>query len=228
MGIKPVSGLVMLLLYLGLLLTGFGFAQDLPGFFSTEDIAVLERLVLLAQQHDLASMSEEAKLEALVSEFSLAGRLSNALSISGSASLSGDIYGQAVPSYSVSVALDVMKLLNSEDNLALGQQSLLEARLKSRLRVVEAFVGYKVALLAAETSARALEASEARFRVSVERVRAGESILSEQIAAQSQVASAGLALYSANGQVIIGLESLAGVVGLSVSDLVVLLEASHD
>ena len=223
MGIKTYPGLVILFFVLAL-----GIAQDLPSFFSTEDIALLEKLVLLAQQHDLASMSEEAKLDALSSSFSLEGRLSKALSISGSASLSGDVYGQAVPSYSVSVGLDVMKLLNSEGNLLLGQQSLLEARLKSRLRVVEAFVGYKVAVLSAETSARALEAAEARFRVSSERVRAGESILSEQIAAQSELAKAGLELYRANGQVIIGLESLAGVVGVSLGDLVVLLEASHD
>jgi hypothetical protein len=226
--IKPGSGLFILLLYLCLLLTGFGDAQDLPGFFSAEDIAVLERLVLLAQQHDLASLTEIANLKSLEIGFGLEGRLAKALSISGSASLSGDIYGQAIPSYSISVSLDVMKLLNSEGSLELGEQKLREIRQEKRLKVVEAFVGYKVALLAAETAARALEASEARFKVSSERVKVGESILSEQIAAQSEVARAGLALYSANAEVIVALETLAGEVGVSVTELAGLLEFRDD
>ncbi len=215
-------------LFVIICLLGLAKAQTLPSFFTQEDLTVLEQLIQIAELHDLASLTETQNIQALEQTFSLGGRLTNALSISGSAHLEGDIYGQAVPNYSVSISLDVMKLLNVDGNKEISEQKRLNAQLENRLSVVEAFVGYKVALLAAETAARALEASEANYRVNVARVKVGENILSQQISAQSDVARAGLELYRANGQVIIGLEALAGVIGVSVSDLVLLLEARDD
>lgn len=190
-------------------------AQTLPSFFTERDLATLEQLVVIAQEHDLHLMEIQAELGIREQTLSFEGRLAQALSITAGSALTGDMYGQANLSYSASITLDVMKLLEAENTTTIIQQRINNAKFNTRLNVIEAFVNYKVALINAQTSARAVEASQANYEVTVSRVKAGESILSSQIRAQSDLANAGLNLYQANGTVIVALERLAANIGIS-------------
>jgi len=203
------------------------FSQTLPSFFSDSDLATLEQLITIAEQNDLQILEYKAELGTNENEFSFQGRLGEALSVNAGTSVSGSYYGQAELSYNLSISLNVIELLNVNDTSGVINQRILSAKLDTRVRVVEAFVAYKIALVNAETRARAVEASQARYEVAVTRVQAGESILSSQINAQSDLASAGLSLYSANGDVIVSLERLAAVVGLTAFETVSILRGEE-
>jgi len=203
------------------------FSQTLPSFFTDSDLQTLEQLIAIAEQNDLQILEYMAELGTNESSLSFQGRLGEALSVNAGTSISGSYYGQAELSYSLSVSLDVMDLLTVSEGSSVIEQRIVSAKLNTRVRVVEAFVAYKIALVNAETRARAVEASQARYEVAVTRVQAGESILSSQINAQSDLASAGLSLYSANGDVIVSLEKLAAVVGVSPFDMSVLLKGQE-
>ena len=203
------------------------FAQTLPSFFTDSDLQTLEQLIVIAEQNDLQILEYKAELGVYETSFGFTGRLGEALSVNAGTSVSGSYYGQAELRYSLSVSLDVMDLLSVDDGNSVIEQRIVNAKLNTRVRVVEAFVAYKVSLINAETRARAVEASQARYEVAVTRVQAGESILSSQINAQSDLASAGLLLYSANGEVIVSLEKLAAVVGVSPFEMSVLLKGQE-
>jgi hypothetical protein len=200
-------------------------AQPYPSFFTERDLNKLEHLITIAQSNDLELLQLENDL-AVLAELDIQGRLSQALTITTGANLRGDFYNQATPSYNISVSLDVMKLLEAEDDSPIRIQ-LAKTAQQIRIKVVEAFVNYHVATLTAETSARALEAAEAAFQVETTRLQAGETILSSKIKAQSDVATATLNLYTANGNVIISLERLAAAVGLSPAETAQVLRSNE-
>jgi len=202
-------------------------AQSLPSFFTDSDLQTLEQLIVIAEANDLQILEYQAELGVNENEFGFTGRLGEALSVNAGTSVSGSYYGQAELSYSLSVSLDVMDLLSVSNGSSVIEQRIVSAKLNTRVRVVEAFVAYKISLINAETRARSVEASQARYEVAVTRVQAGESILSSQINAQSDLASAGLSLYSANGDVIVALEKLAAVVGVSPFYMSVLLKGQE-
>ena len=193
-------------------LVSLGSAQNLEIVFTAEDRAALESLVTLAQGNDPLVLERRQSLAQSEYDLSIPGRLTEALSVNAGTGLTGDFYGQAAPSFSVSVSVDVMELVKREDTSLMSAQ-VSDALETARLKTVEAFVAYKVALESAEASARALEAAEASLKVVQVRVEAGAEVAAAQIGAQSAVADAAINLLRANGNVIVALERLASIVG---------------
>lgn len=198
-----------------LLLGAFGASQTFDTFFSGNDLAALEQLIAAAQENDAAVLATLAQIEVLEQSASFEGRLTESLSISAGAGLEGNLYDQATTSYSITVSIDVMNLIDNSDTRRILDIQLAAARAEARVRAVEAFVGYKVAANAAEAAARGVEASEAVFQVTAAQYNVGDAILANQITAQSAVAEAAVGLLTANGQVIVALERLASVTGLA-------------
>ena len=126
-----------------------------------------------------------------------------------------DYYSQASPSYSISLSLDVVELLSGDDKKSVLAGRVTQARAQTRLAVVEAFTRYAVARNAAESAAQALETGEAQFRAVGSLLKVGEATLNDQLAARSAVSSAAVTLLSANAEVIVSLEALAGTVGMT-------------
>ena len=184
-------------------------------FFSEADLAALELLIEAAQQNDLGVLERQAELGTAEEALSFEGRLGEALSVTAGGTFETDLYKQASPSVSISVSVDVMDIINADDETAVIQARTDEAKEAARVKAVEAFVDYKVAVQAAEAAAREVEAAQAAFEVAETRVASGDSILSSQLSAQSEVAAAAISLLRANGDVIVTLERLADATGLT-------------
>jgi outer membrane protein TolC len=187
---------------------------QLTTFFSESDLAALERLVAVAEQNSPGVLEAAGRLKSEQQSVSLEGRLAQALEVRAGTELSGDFYQQVTPSYSISLSLNVMDLLEREGDTDILTARLETARAESRLETVSAFVRYRVALEAAESAAQALESSEASYRVVSARLEAGEATLTDQIRARSAVADVAVTLLRANGEAITALENLSLVVGL--------------
>jgi len=129
----------------------------------------LDGLVARAMQVSPAVLDAAAALEKARWSVSLEGRLSDALVISGGAGVASDAYGQAVPSYSIRVSLDAIKLVAPAPATAALEARLREARAQTRLAVTEAFTRYLVAAASAEVAAQGLESAESAFRVATVR-----------------------------------------------------------
>ena len=213
------------LLALILVASSFALSQNLEIVFTAEDTATLEQLVELAQANDLSVIEAEQELRSGEYADSTGGRVTDALSVSAGTGLSGDMYGQVAPNYSVSVSLDVMDLFRAQDTSTL-EHEVRDAKETARLKTVEAFVGWKVATQSATAASRALEAAEASLEVTDIRVEAGADVAASQLAAQSRVADAAIDLLTANGAVIVAVEKLASVVGTPTQETVALLEGA--
>jgi outer membrane protein TolC len=217
---KPIT------LYLGLALTTLTtltttHAQTLDAFFSPTDLAHLDELITAAQANNPEVLQATAQIDALERTASLEGRLAESLNIQAGANLNSNLYDQASPSYSISVSIDIMGLVEAGEGTTrrLLDIQLETAQAQARVAAVEAFVTYKVATNNAEAAARNVEAAEAAFQVSAARYNVGDTILANQIQAQTAVADAAVNLLSANGQVIVALEQLASVTGLTPSEV---------
>lgn len=148
------------------------------------------------------------------------GRLAEALSITGSAALSGDVYGQATPRAAINLSLDVMTLAGEPDA---GGLRALEARLAAaragvRLDVLEAAVRLLVTRAEAESAAQGLETAEAAFRVAEVRLEVGDVTATGVLEARLAVSQAAVALLQANTEVVVALEGLAALVGLGAAE----------
>ena len=196
--------------------------QSLEIVFTAEDTTKLEQLVEIAQANDLGVIEAEQELRSGEYADSTSGRVTEALSVSAGTGLSGDMYGQVAPNYSVSVSLDVMDLFKPQDTTSLSAR-VKAAKEAARLRTVEAFVGWKVATQSAQAASHALEAAEATLEVTTIRVDAGADVAASQLAAQSAVASAARDLLTANGQVIVAVETVSSVVGTTPERVLALL-----
>ena len=179
----------------------------------------LDGLVARAMQVSPAVLDAAAALEKARWSVSLEGRLSDALVISGGAGVASDAYGQAVPSYSIRVSLDAIKLVAPAQATAALEARLREARAQTRLAVTEAFTRYLVAAASAEGAAQGLESAESAFRVATVRYRAGDVIAGDVIGARAKVADAAVALLRANAEVVVALEGLAAVTGVPAEEL---------
>ena len=179
----------------------------------------LDGLVARAMQVSPAVLDAAAALEKARWSVSLEGRLSDALVISGGAGVASDAYGQAVPSYSIRVSLDAIKLVAPAQATAALEARLREARAQTRLAVTEAFTRYLVAAASAEGAAQGLESAESAFRVATVRYRAGDVIAGDVIDARAKVADAAVALLRANAEVVVALEGLAAVTGVPAEEL---------
>lgn len=179
----------------------------------------LDRLVARAMQVSPAVLEAAAALDKARWSVSLEGRLSDALVISGGVGVASDAYGQAVPSYSIRVSLDAIKLVARPPATAALEARLQEARARTRLAVTEAFTRYLVAVAGAEGAAQGLESAESAFRVTTVRYRAGDVIAGDVIDARARVADAAVALLGANAEVVVALEGLAAVTGVPAEEL---------
>lgn len=194
--------------------------------FSSNDLAALERLATTAQANSPEVLEARHAFELAAADVEPLGRLTQALDVRAGANLAGNIYSQASPSYSISVSLDVVSLLEVPDEREVLESYLAQAQAQTRVQVVQAFTGYVVARNTAESAAQALESAEAQFRVTTSRLEVQEVTLNDQISARSLVGSAAVSLLSANANVIITLEQLAAVVGLTAKQtLAVVAEA---
>jgi outer membrane protein TolC len=212
---KVVLGLFLVL--------GLAIAQtNLETLFTQSELQTLEQLVSLAQANDAKVLEASLALEGT----EMLGRLSEALTVNAGVGLSGDFYGQAAPKYSITISLDVMTLVDGEDtNLA---QSKIESEKNNvRVRTVEAFVNYKVAVESAQSAALSVESATATFNAIHARVEMGEATRTDQLQAQQAVSGAAIGLLEANGQVIVALENLAAVVGAAPAEIVAILEGSN-
>lgn len=199
---------MMLVLTLGV---GMAAAQtEIDTTLDQRDLDALDRLVTLAQALDpeIAAIVAAQQVEAIVLD-----RLRDALSLTVTGSVAGDIYGQAQADYRISLGLDVMKLLPDpqRDLQAAGR---LERELRRvRLATTEAFVRYRVAEERADVAALELESAQADYRITQARYRVGDVVLADVLAARSEVGIAAVALLEANGEVVLALEGLAATVG---------------
>ena len=194
-------------------------APTLETLFTKPDLSVLEQLVSAAQKGSPDVVEAEHALALSAPDAELLGRLSRSLDIGVGANLAMDYYSQASPSYSISLSLDVVELLSGDDKKSVLAGRVAQARADTRLAVVEAFTRYAVARNAAESAAQALETNEAQFRAVGSLLKVGEATLNDQLAARSAVSSAAVALLSANAEVIVSLEALAGTVGMTAQEV---------
>lgn len=213
----------MRVLFALLLCFGVGQAQTLETLFSAQDLAALEQLVATAQENSPDVAAAESALTLNAGDTALLGRLGRSLDVGVGAAMAMDYYSQASPTYNVSVSLDVVELLSSEDEQTVLAGRALQARALTRLAVVEAFARYAVARNSAESAAQALETSEAQFRVAGSLLKVGEATLGDQLAARSVVSSSAVGLLTANAEVIVSLEALATATGISARDVAALL-----
>ena len=190
-------------------------APTLETLFAKRDLSVLEQLVSAAQKGSPDVVEAEHALALTAPDAELLGRLSRSLDIGVGANLAMDYYSQASPSYSISLSLDVVELLSGDDKKSVLAGRVVRARAQTRLAVVAAFTRYTVARNAAESAAQALETNEAQFRAVGSLLKVGEATLNDQLAARSAVSSAAVTLLSANAEVIVSLEALAGTVGMT-------------
>ena len=202
----------------------FAFGQSLVTYFSSQDLVVLEKLIGSAEQNNFEVLDYVSQLNNAEQSISFQGRLAQALTISAGANLSTNLYNQAVPSINLSLGIDVMRLFEESNEANLLTRKVQDARTSARVRTVEAFIAYKIAVEGAEGAARTLEASQAAFDVAKIRVETGDAVLVSQLKAQGDAASAALELLRANGEVIIALEHLAQVTGLSIEETAELLK----
>lgn len=204
-----------------------GQHRVLETVFGPTDLAALEQLVAAAQESSPEVLEASRTVELAAAAVEPLGRLAQALDVRASGNVAGSLYTQASPSYSISVSLDVVGLLEVPDEREVLARRLATARAQTRVQVVEAFTAYVVARNAAESAAQALESAEAQFRVVSSRLEVQEATLSDQIGARSSVGSAAVTLLSANAEVIVTLERLAAVVGLSAEETLALMEGEE-
>ncbi len=224
-----------LLLALMTLLFGVASAQTtapvsepftLETLFSKRDLSALEQLVSAAQANNPAVAEAEGALTLNTADTELLGRLGRSLEVGVGANMTMDYYSQASPTYNISLSLDVVELLSADDKKPVLSGRVAQARALTRLAVVEAFTRYTVARNAAESAAQALETSEAQFRAVGSLLKVGEATLNDQLTARSAVSSAAVTLLTANAEVIVSLEALAAVVGMTAQEVAALLTKS--
>ncbi len=199
-----------------LFLIGVSYAQtDLDTFFTSSELEVLEHLVVEAGVHDLAIQQALVNFNREKASLETFSRFTDSLTINGGAGVEGDIYGQAIPKYDISISLDLIKLIEVEDNRNVLQVALDTARRDCRTRVIDAFIAYKVALETSEAALLAMDGAETNLNIVEARSKIGEANQGELVNAKKGVEDAAVRLLQANGQVISTLEHLAAVVGVA-------------
>ena len=201
------------------LLTLASAQTNLDTFFSNKELTVLEQLVVTAEVHDLAVQRALNDLKGNQAELETFNRVTNALTISGGADLEGDIYGQSNLGYNISLSLDIIKLIDVEDDTNILDVAVHSAQRDCRTRVVNAFVTYKVATQNVEVAKLDLETAEVGLKVSTSLYKAGEATQSDLLNSQERVSQAAMKLLEANGQVVVTLEELAAVVGITPTEI---------
>lgn len=193
----------------------FTHAQtDLDIFFDPPEIDTLERLIVEAENHDLAVQQALVNLNREEASLETFSRLTDSLTITGGAGVEGDFYGQASPNYNISISLDLIKLIEVDDDRSVLRVALDAAKRDCRTRVVDAFIAYKVAVESAEAASLALEGAEANLEIVEARVKIGEATQGELVSQKKNVEDAAVRLLQANGQIISTLEHLASAVGI--------------
>lgn len=200
--------------------SGVGAQVSLAVTVTPEQRAGIEELARRAWGVSAAVLEAEAALARSTWVYSPEGRLAEALSVTGNAGISGDVYGQAAPRAAISVSLDVMTLAGEPEA---GELRALEARVAAargqvRVAVLEAAVRLLVARAAAESAAQGLETAEAAFRVAEARLELGDVTATAVLEARLAVSQAAVGLLRANAEAVVALESLAAQVGLGAAE----------
>lgn len=208
-----------------LCIVSLALAQANQTSFSSADIATYERLVSVAVERDSAVLQARVELQQAQLNESLAGLLSQAVSIDMAVGTSTTTFEQAKPNYSASLSLDVTKLLTPRVSTVEAKQAALDAQVRQlRVRVMQAFTNYKVALVAAQNAASVVESRLKQLEISKLQVKAGALAPGELLRAQDAVNDAQVALYKANGDLLVTKLQLAQVVGVELEDLNALLK----
>jgi len=214
----PKQALTTLILLLVTLLNLTPAQTNISTVISNKQRATLEQLVILAEENNIDIQKAKLALNQANHILEPLGRLKEALTITGSSSLSGDYYGQLSPSYSISLALNVLDLF-PEDASKERTLTLQETRASLRLDILDKYLTYLTALEQAKARALELEASELAFRAEQARFNVGNATLVEQARAQTNVSQAALTLLTANTSIITATEALAATLGLSIEEL---------
>lgn len=204
----------------------WGAAQVSIGVVVTdEQWGRIEELARRAWSVSAAVLEAEAAAARSTWALTPEGRLAEALDITSSAGISGDVYGQAAPRVAISVSLDVVALAGEPDS---GEMQALEARVaearaRVRLDVIEAAVQTLIARAAAESAVQGLETAEAAFRVAEARLELGDVTATAVLEARLAVSQAAVGLLRANAEAVLALEGLAALVGVSAAEAGALL-----
>jgi len=187
--------------------------------------AGIEELARRAWGVSAAVLETEAAVARSTWALSPEGRLAEALDITSSAGISGDVYGQAAPRVAISVSLDVVALAGEPDTGGVRalEARVAEARARVRLDVIEAAVRTVIARAAAESAAQGLETAEAAFRVAEARLELGDVTATAVLEARLAVSQAAVGLLRANAEAVLALEGLAALVGVSAAEAGTLL-----
>lgn len=185
----------------------------------------IEALVQRAWSVSPVVLEAQAALARSSWSLSPEGRLAEALSVTGSAGLGGDVYGQAAPRAAISVSLDIMALAGEPETgrVQALEARLVEARARVRVEVIEAVVRLLIARAAAESAAQALETAEASFKVAEARLELGDVTATAVLEARLGVSQAAVGLLRANAEAVVALEGLAALVGVDAAEAGLLL-----
>jgi len=205
--------------------SGVGAQASIGVTVTAAQRAGIEELARRAWGVSAAVLEAEAALTRSTWVYSPEGRLAEALSVTGNAGISGDVYGQAAPQAAINVSLDVMALAGVPEA---GEVRALEARVAAargqvRVEVLEAAVRLFVARAAAESAAQGLETAEAAFRVAEARLELGDVTATAVLEARLAVSQAAVGLLRANAEAVVALESLSVLVGLAAAESGLLL-----
>ena len=196
------------------LLSPIALSQNtIDTFFTTGELAALEELVGQASLSNPTVLIAKQNFASAKAELAVGNQLLDALTMNAGASLVGDFYGQSTPSYTFSLGVDVIKLIESTDRTQTMLMSVESARTKNRVEVVRAFTGWKVAIEQAKTASDFLESVGMTNQLVVHKLNVGDATQSDVTRAIADLSNAKIALLQANANVIVSLEALASVVG---------------
>lgn len=205
-----------LLSILLLVVLGAGQSQNtIDTFFTKGELAALEELVSLSNVSNSSILLAKQGMSSAQAELAIGNQLLGALTVSAGASVAGDFYGQVAPSYSFTLGVDIIELIQETDRTVTMGYALSEARASNRVALVQAFTSWKVAIEQAKNASAFLEAVSLTNQLVVHKLKVGDATQSDVTRAISDLSGAKISLLQANANVIVSLENLALITGSS-------------
>ena len=192
----------------------------LPVSFNEHDVVICEHLVALATQNDPEVLNAELALQQSELNESVAGLLSESVTLSVGTGLNSPTFEQVNPTFNVAVGVDLMALLQPRVSRVEADRLSVEAQKKTtRVNVLRAYMGYRVALAAAQSAGTSLENRVRQLEVTQVQVQAGAVAPTDVLSAQDALFAAQLGLYEANANLMVTKTELAQVVGITPEEL---------
>jgi len=182
-------------------------------FFTTGELAALEKLVSVSNTSSPTLLIAQQNLASAEAELAIGNQLLDALTFNAGATLVGDFYGQATPNYSFTLGIDIINLIESTDRRTTMLMSVQEAQKRNRVEVVRAFTSWKVAIEQAKTASDYLESVSLTNQLVVHKLNVGDATQADVTRAIADLSTARISLLQANANVIVNLESLAATIG---------------